>query len=129
MQERATKWITREKVKADRVACPRLICKFIDPAAQFLFVPADEVMEVAKREGATPYDVPGVEFGHHGKDCSFDALVKSTNSTTIQRSCYWPRSSTERIPTTRSGTNRSRRGSMQSPRDSGIWDWKTTVQC
>ena len=70
------KWITREKVKVDRVACPWLIRKFIDPAAQFLFVPADEVMEVAKREGATPYDVPGVEFGHHGKDCSFDALVK-----------------------------------------------------
>jgi hypothetical protein len=70
------KWITREKVKVDRVACPWLIRKFIDPQAEFLFVPADQVMEVAKREGATPYDVKDVEFGHHGKECSFDAFVK-----------------------------------------------------
>jgi hypothetical protein len=70
------KWVTREKVKVDRVACPWLIRKFIDPQAEFLFVPADQVMDVAKREGATPYDVKGVEFGHHGKECSFDALVK-----------------------------------------------------
>ena len=70
------KWVTRERVKVDRVACPWLIKKFIDPHAEFLFVPADQVMEVARREGATPFDVPGVEFGHHGKECSFDALVK-----------------------------------------------------
>ena len=70
------KWVTREHVKVDRVACPWLIRKFIDPQAEFLFVPAEQVMEVAKREGATPYDVKGVEFGHHGKECSFDALVK-----------------------------------------------------
>ena len=70
------KWITRERVKVDRVACPWLIRKFIDPQAEFLFVPEDRVMEVAKREGATPYDVKEVEFGHHGKECSFDALVK-----------------------------------------------------
>jgi hypothetical protein len=70
------KWITREKVKVDRVACPWLIRKFIDPKAEFLFVPANQVMEVAKREGATPYDVKDVEFGHHGKECSFDAFVK-----------------------------------------------------
>jgi hypothetical protein len=70
------KWITRERVKVDRVACPWLIKKFIDPAAEFLFVPADQVMDVAGREGAKPFDVPGVEFGHHGKECSFDALVK-----------------------------------------------------
>jgi len=70
------KWVTREKVKVDRVACPWLIKKYIDPEAEFLFVPADEVMDVARREGATPFDVPGVEFGHHGKECSFDALVK-----------------------------------------------------
>jgi hypothetical protein len=55
------KWVTRERVKVDRVACPWLIRKFIDPQAQFLFVPADQVLEVAKREGATPYDVKGVE--------------------------------------------------------------------
>jgi hypothetical protein len=70
------KWVTRERVKVDRVACPWLIRKFIDPDAEFLFVPADQVMEVAQREQAIPFDVPDVEFGHHGKECSFDALVK-----------------------------------------------------
>ena len=70
------KWITREHVKVDRVACPWLIRRFVDPDAEFLFVPADQVMAVAAREGATPYDVPGVEFGHHGQECSFDAIVK-----------------------------------------------------
>jgi hypothetical protein len=70
------KWVTREKVKVDRVACPWLIRKFVDPQAQFLFVPADQVMTVAERERAIPYDVPGVEFGHHGKECSFDAILK-----------------------------------------------------
>jgi hypothetical protein len=70
------KWVTRERVKVDRVACPWLVRKFIDPSAMFLFVPADTVLEVAVREGAIPYDVPNVEFGHHGKECSFDALVK-----------------------------------------------------
>jgi len=70
------KWITRERVKVDRVACPWLIKKFVDPEAEFLFVPADKVMEIAKREQATPYDVPNVEFGHHGKECSFEAILK-----------------------------------------------------
>jgi hypothetical protein len=70
------KWVTRERVKVDRVACPWLIRKFIDPGAEFLFVPAEKVLEVAQREGGVPFDVPGVEFGHHGKECSFDALVK-----------------------------------------------------
>jgi hypothetical protein len=70
------KWITRERVKVDRVACPWLIRKFIDPEAEFLFVPTNEVMAVAEREGAIPYDVSNVELGHHGKECSFDALVK-----------------------------------------------------
>src|SRR5437773_6874249 len=70
------KWITRERVKVDRVACPWLIKKFIDPDATFLFVPADQVMSVAGREGAIPYDVKDVELGHHGKECSFDAIVK-----------------------------------------------------
>ena len=67
------KWITREHVKVDRVACPWLIRRFVDPGAEFLFVPADRVMAVAEREGATPYDVEGVELGHHGKECSVDA--------------------------------------------------------
>ena len=70
------KWVTRERVKVDRVACPWLIRKFIDPKAEFLFVSVDKVMDVAKSEDAIPYDVKGVEFGHHGKECSFDALVK-----------------------------------------------------
>ena len=70
------KWITREHVKVDRVACPWLIRKFVDAQAEFLFVPADQVMAVAQREGATPYDVKGVELGHNGKECSFEAIVK-----------------------------------------------------
>ncbi len=70
------KWITREKVKVDRVACPWLIRRFVDAGAEFLFVPADQVMAVAEREGATPYDVKGVELGHHGQECSFEAIVK-----------------------------------------------------
>ena len=75
------KWITRERVKVDRVACPWLIKKFVDTNAEFLFVPADEVMEIAEREGATPYDVKGVELGHHGQECSFEAIVKKYNLT------------------------------------------------
>lgn len=69
------KWITREHVKVDRVACPWLIRKFVDPDAEFLFVPPHEVMRIAEREGAVPYDVAGVELGHRGKACSFDAIV------------------------------------------------------
>ncbi len=69
------KWITRERVKVDRVACPWLIKKFIDPQAEFLFVPRDKVLEVAEREGAIPFDLPGVELGHHDGKCSFEALI------------------------------------------------------
>ena len=69
------KWVTRERVKVDRVACPWLIRKFVDAEAQFLFVAPDKVMETAKEEGATPYDVPGVELGHHDGRCSFEAIV------------------------------------------------------
>jgi hypothetical protein len=70
------KWVTRERVKVDRVACPWLIRKFIDPQPEFLFVPAEKVMDTATQQNAIPFDVPNVEFGHHGKECSFDALVK-----------------------------------------------------
>ena len=70
------KWITREHVKVDRVACPWLIKKFIDQDAEFIFVPADKVMDEARRLGATPYDVRDVELGHHGQQCSFEAIVK-----------------------------------------------------
>lgn len=69
------KWVTREHVKVDRVACPWLIKKFVDAHAQFLFVPADQVPEVARREGAIPYDVTGVELGHHQGKCSFEAII------------------------------------------------------
>jgi hypothetical protein len=75
------KWITRERVKVDRVACPWLIRKFVDPQAEFLFVPADQVMEVARREEAIPFDVKDVELGHHGKECSFEAILKKYNLT------------------------------------------------
>jgi hypothetical protein len=69
------KWVTREHVKVERVACPWLIRRFIDPQAEFLFVPADQVLAVAAREAAIPYDVAGAELGHHGDRCSFEALV------------------------------------------------------
>jgi hypothetical protein len=70
------KWITREHVKVDRVACPWLIKKFVDPQAQFLFVSADKVAQIAKQTGATSYDCKDDELGHHGQQCSFDAIVR-----------------------------------------------------
>jgi hypothetical protein len=69
------KWITREKARVDRIACPWLISRFIDKDPTFLFVPADQVLRVAQETGATPYDVPNVELGHHGAECSFDAFI------------------------------------------------------
>ena len=71
------KWITREHPHVDRVACPWLIQRFVDPNAEFLYVQADRVLAEAKRQGATPYDVKGVELGHHGAECSFDAFVRT----------------------------------------------------
>jgi hypothetical protein len=70
------KWITRERVKVDRVACPWLIKTFIDPEATFLFVPADKITELAEAEGAIPFDAPGVELGHREGKCSFEAMVE-----------------------------------------------------
>jgi hypothetical protein len=75
------KWITRNQVKVDRVACPWLIKKFVDKDADFYFVPADRVMSEAERLGAIPYDVKGVELGHHGKECSFEAILKKYHLT------------------------------------------------
>ena len=69
------KWITRERARVDRIACPWLISRFIDPQPQFLFVPAKEVPTAAKRENAIPYDIPDVELGHRGPLCSFDAFI------------------------------------------------------
>jgi hypothetical protein len=70
------KWVTRERPKIDRIACPWLIARFIDPAAEFLYVPADQVLKVAAETGATPYDIPGVDYGHVGDRCSFDAFLR-----------------------------------------------------
>jgi hypothetical protein len=69
------KWITRERPKIDRIACPWLVARFIDSSPEFLYVPAAEVMTQAERWGATPYDVPGVELSHVGERCSFDAFL------------------------------------------------------
>jgi hypothetical protein len=69
------KWVTRERPKIDRIACPWLIQRFIDREAEFLYVPASEVLQVAQETGATPYDIPGVEMGHVGEMCSFDAFL------------------------------------------------------
>src|SRR5207247_2538277 len=74
-EESPMNWVTRERPKVDRVACPWLIGRFVDPEARFLYVPAGQVMAVAAREHATPYDVPDVELGHHGARCSFDAIL------------------------------------------------------
>jgi hypothetical protein len=68
-------WVTRARPKVDRIACPWLIKRFVDPDAEFLYVPADQVLAVAEETGAIPYDVPGVELGHHGAECSFDAIL------------------------------------------------------
>lgn len=70
------KFVTRKHVKVDRVACPWLITRFVDPQAEFLFVEASEVLAVAEREGATAFDVTGAELGHRGSECSFDAVMK-----------------------------------------------------
>ena len=70
------KWITRERPKIDRIACPWLIARFVDVEAEFLYVPAAKVKSEAQRLGATPYDVPGVELTHDGPYCSFDAILK-----------------------------------------------------
>ncbi len=69
------KWITRERPKIDRIACPWLISRFIDPDAEFLYVPASDVLRIAAETGATPYDIPGVEMTHVGEQCSFDAFI------------------------------------------------------
>jgi hypothetical protein len=73
------KWVTRARPKVDRVACPWLIRRFIDPKAEILYVASEEVMTVAAREAATPFDVSSVELGHHGSECSFDAILKKYN--------------------------------------------------
>jgi hypothetical protein len=74
------KWVTRERAKVDRIACPWLISRFVDPQAEFLFVPAAKVLDVAKEQGAVPFDAPGAELHHFLEEgderCSFDAIIK-----------------------------------------------------
>src|SRR5918992_495835 len=69
-------WVTRARPKVDRIACPWLIKRFVDPAAEFVYLPTDEVLPFAEGTGAIPYDMPGVELGHHGAECSFDAIIR-----------------------------------------------------
>jgi rhodanese-related sulfurtransferase len=72
----STRWVTRERPKIDRIACPWLVRRFIDPEAEFLYVPTPDVMNVAREKQAVPYDIPDVEFSHEGELCSFDAFLK-----------------------------------------------------
>ena len=87
-----TKWVTREHPKIDRIACPWLIRRFIDPKAEFIYIPPGRVLAVAMEVGGTPYDIEGVEFSHEGDRCSFDNFCEFTtsrlrHSITSQRSC------------------------------------------
>jgi len=71
-----TRWVTRERPKIDRIACPWLVSRFVDPGAEFLYVPAKQVLDAARERGAVPYDIPDVHFSHDGERCSFDAFLK-----------------------------------------------------
>ena len=73
------KWITRERPKIDRIACPWLIKRFVDPDAEFIYVPKEQVFERAKELNAVPYDIPGAEYSHYGSECTFDYIVKKHN--------------------------------------------------
>ena len=75
-KEASTRWVTRERPKIDRIACPWLINRFVDPEAEFLYVPSKEVLHAAKVREAIPYDIPDVRFSHDGERCSFDAFLK-----------------------------------------------------
>ena len=73
------KWITRERPKIDRIACPWLIKNFVDKDAEFIYVPKEQVFEKAKELDAVPYDIPGAEYTHYGEDCTFDFILKKHN--------------------------------------------------
>ncbi|HSU64022.1 MAG TPA: chromate resistance protein ChrB domain-containing protein [Burkholderiales bacterium] len=72
----SSRWVTRERPKIDRIACPWLIRRFTDPDAEFLYVPTSDVRRIALEKNAEPYDIPDVEFSHVGEECSFDAFLK-----------------------------------------------------
>jgi hypothetical protein len=81
------KWITRERPKIDRIACPWLIKRFVDREAEFIYVPKEKVIDEAKKLGAIPYDIAGVEYTHYGEECTFDYIVKKhgiTDDTVLQ---------------------------------------------
>ena len=87
LPSKPSRWITRERPKIDRIACPWLIRRFIDPVAEFLYVPSEAVIDSAKRESATPYDVPAVRFSHRGNDgelCSFDSFIADFGLDTLK---------------------------------------------
>jgi hypothetical protein len=73
------KWVTRARPKTDRIACPWLITKFIDPAAEILYVPADQVLDVARREDALSFDAPGARYDHRDGKCTFEVLIDDHN--------------------------------------------------
>jgi hypothetical protein len=76
-----SKWITKERPKIDRIACPWLIKRFVDPEAEFLFVPKEKVFEKALEMNAIPYDIPGAEYSHYGDECTFDYIVRKHHLT------------------------------------------------
>ena len=78
-KDSSTRWVTRERPKIDRIACPWLVRRFVDPEAEFLYVPTPDVKRVAQEKQAVPYDIPDVEFSHDGELCSFDAFVMKFN--------------------------------------------------
>jgi hypothetical protein len=122
------KWITREHVKVDRVACPWLIKKFVDKDAEFVFAPADKVMSEAKRLEATPYDVKDVELGHHGKECSFEAILKKYKLTGDPALVLLAGSSMAPTPTTRFTIRPKDRACRRSPKGFGISAIRTTMR-
>ena len=86
------KWVTREHPKTDRIACPWLIRQFIDPDAEIVYVPRDDVLGYAEREGATSFDAPGATYTHRGPRCS-----STSSASTTRPSRSWPGSSTARM--------------------------------
>jgi hypothetical protein len=119
------KWITRERVKVDRVACPWLIKKFVDKDAEFVFVASEKVIEEAKRLGAIPYDVKDVELGHHGKECSFEAILKKYRLTSNPALVLLGKIVNGADTDNTLYHQPERPGSKRSPRDFAISDTRT----
>ena len=115
------KWITRAKARVDRIACPWLVKRFIDPEAEFMYVPAAEVTSIAERDGAIPYDVGGVELGHVDGRCSFESII-------LKYGLHDP--ALDRLAQTSARTSTTRRkrpASKRSPMGSRWSTGKTTI--